>query len=254
MARRRAIRRGGRATGRSRPRNAAACGSHATTAEAVGIAVAHDSGDERYVGELFVEPSYRGQGIGARLLAAAFEDAGDADRMMLLDASDPAAVALALRFGAAPRETVLRFAGAIPREEELAKMAAGQYRFEVDTIDADRHAPGLDEMDRQARGDGPARGSSRVRARRDRTRVLSQRRVRCVRLRLARRPHRAAGVRVGGLSRAGLRLRTRYAPARARRVVVHGARARLEPAHRKNGAARRAEDRRDACARGCVAR
>jgi GNAT superfamily N-acetyltransferase len=121
-------------------------------AEAVAIAVAHDSGDERYVGELFVEPSYRGQGIGTRLLQAAFEDAGDADRAMLIDASDPAAVALALAFGAAPRETVLRFAGAIPREEELAKMAAGQYRFEVGTIDAAPHAFGLDELDRQARG------------------------------------------------------------------------------------------------------
>jgi GNAT superfamily N-acetyltransferase len=121
-------------------------------AEAVGIVIAHDSGDERFVGELFVEPSYRGQGTGARLLEAAIDDASDAGRTMLVDTSDPAAIALALRFGAAPREPVLRFAGAIPREEELAKMAAGQYRFEVDAIDAAAHGFGLDELDRQTRG------------------------------------------------------------------------------------------------------
>src|ERR1700733_4383303 len=53
--------------------------------EAVGIAIAHDSEAERYVGDLFVEPSYRGTGMGGSLLAAAFGDAGDRTRAMLVD-------------------------------------------------------------------------------------------------------------------------------------------------------------------------
>jgi GNAT superfamily N-acetyltransferase len=120
--------------------------------EVVAIAVAHDSDDERYLGDCFVEPSYRGHGIGARLLEAAFHDIGDRDRAMSLAADDAAAVALAFRFGMVPREQIVRFAGAIPREEELAKMAAGEYRFQVDAIDPLTHAFGLNELDRQRRG------------------------------------------------------------------------------------------------------
>jgi len=119
--------------------------------EAVGIAVVRDSDEERYVGDLFVEPSYRGQGIGAALLEAALTDV-DLTRTMLIDPNDAAGVALALRFGLAPRESILRFAGAIPKEEELAKMAAGDYRFQVDTIDPTTHRFALDELDHHARG------------------------------------------------------------------------------------------------------
>jgi GNAT superfamily N-acetyltransferase len=117
----------------------------------IGIAVAHDSEEERYIGDLFVEPSYRRQGIGAALLAAAFE-ASDLSRTMIIDTGDAAGLALALRFGVAPRESILQFAGAIPREEELAKMAAGDYRFQVDTIDAASHRFALEELDHHARG------------------------------------------------------------------------------------------------------
>lgn len=120
--------------------------------ERVAIAVGHDSDDERYIGDLFVEPSYRGQGIGGALLAAAFEGAGDRARTVLVDPSDGSSFALAFRFGMAPREPILRFAGAIPREEELAKMAAGEYRFEVAAIDPATHAFALNELDRSARG------------------------------------------------------------------------------------------------------
>lgn len=119
--------------------------------EAVGIATAHDSQEERYVGDLFVEPSYRGQGAGAALLAAVFES-GDLARATLMQTDDAAALSLALRFQMAPREPVIRFAGAIPREEELAKMAAGDYRFAVETIDAAAHRFALDELDHHARG------------------------------------------------------------------------------------------------------
>ncbi len=120
--------------------------------ERVGIAVAHDSEAERYVGDLFVEPSYRGTGVGGELLVAAFGDAGDRTRAMLVDPGDAGGVALALRQRMMLREPIVRLAGAIPREEELAKMAAGDYRFEVDTIDPVSHGFGLRGLDAQTRG------------------------------------------------------------------------------------------------------
>jgi len=119
--------------------------------EVVGIAVAHDSDEERYVGDLFVEPSFRAQGIGTRLMDAAF-DGVDLARSMAVTPRDEASIALALRFGLAPREILLGYAGAIPREDELARMAAGEYRFEVAEIDPDAHHFALDELDRQTRG------------------------------------------------------------------------------------------------------
>ncbi len=118
----------------------------------VGIAVAHATGEERYVGDLFVEPSYRNQGVGRSLLQSALAGADDVARAVVVNAQDPASLALALRFGLAPREEVSRFAGAVPREEELAAMAAGHYRFEVAAIDPIAHALGLRELDRQTRG------------------------------------------------------------------------------------------------------
>ena len=121
-------------------------------AEVIGIVVAHDSEEERYVGDLFVEPSYRDQGIGARLLRAALGNADEVARTMAINPHDAASLALALRFGMSTRDSVVRFAGAIPREEELAKMAAGEYRFAVDTIDPVMHVFALNELDRQTRG------------------------------------------------------------------------------------------------------
>jgi hypothetical protein len=120
--------------------------------EVIGVAIAHDSDDERYIGDLFLEPSYRGQDLAGRLLNAAFSGPDDRTRTMLLDPSDPASLALAFRQRATPRDPVIRFAGAIPREEELAKMAAGEYRFQVDAIDPDTHGFALSELDRQTRG------------------------------------------------------------------------------------------------------
>jgi GNAT superfamily N-acetyltransferase len=119
--------------------------------EVIGIAVARDSEEERYAGDLFVEPSYRGQGVATALLGAVFETS-ELSRAALMGPDDPAALALALRFQMAPSAPVMRFAGAIPREEELAKMAAGDYRFAVDAIDAAAHLFALDELDHHARG------------------------------------------------------------------------------------------------------
>ena len=118
----------------------------------VGIVVAHDSEDERYVGDAFVEPSFRGQGVASQLLEAAFAGDDDGARAMLVAPNDAASVALAFRFRLAARETVVRFAGAIPREEALAKMAAGDYRFSVDALDPVAHRYALAELDRQTRG------------------------------------------------------------------------------------------------------
>ncbi|HEV3091266.1 MAG TPA: GNAT family N-acetyltransferase [Candidatus Cybelea sp.] len=119
--------------------------------EVVGIALALDHDDERYLGDVFVEPSFRGQGLGRALLSAAFEEAGDRARTMLVEPSDLASLALAARYGLRLREPVLQLAGAIAHEEELAKMAAGDYRFEVAAIDAEAHGFGLRALDRQTR-------------------------------------------------------------------------------------------------------
>ncbi len=120
--------------------------------EVVAIATAAASDEERHVGDLFVEPSYRGQGIGGRLLGAAFAESADAGRSIILDPNDAAGTALAFRYGCASRGALLRVAGAIPREEELAKMAAGNYRFEVAPLDAVAHEFALRALDREARG------------------------------------------------------------------------------------------------------
>jgi GNAT superfamily N-acetyltransferase len=118
----------------------------------VGIAIAHDAEYERYIGDCYVEASYRAQGVGSALLAAALDGAHDRARAMLLDPGDRGATRLAYRYGMALREPILRFAGATPREEELAKMAAGEYRFGVEPVDPDAHAMALNELDRQTRG------------------------------------------------------------------------------------------------------
>jgi GNAT superfamily N-acetyltransferase len=120
--------------------------------ESVGIAIAHDSEDERYVGDLFVEPSYRGTGVGGELLAEGFRDAGDRARAMRVDPADAGSLVLGLRQRMMLREPIVQLAGAIPREEELAKMAAGDYRFEVDRVDPVSHGFGLRGLDAQTRG------------------------------------------------------------------------------------------------------
>jgi GNAT superfamily N-acetyltransferase len=120
--------------------------------ETVGIALAHASDEEWYVADLFVEPSYRGAHVGQRLLDTATSDAGELTRTMLVDSHDASASAVVLRRRIALHAPVLQLAGAIPREEELAIMAAGDYRFEVGTIDPMAHGFALNALDRDVRG------------------------------------------------------------------------------------------------------
>ena len=119
---------------------------------AVGLAFAHRLEDEWYVSELYVEPSFRKTGIGAQLLAEMLRDSGDASIAALVDAGDADAVAFLARRGFALHAPVLRVAGAIPREDDLLRMAAGDYRFMTAPVDPYRHRAALDALDRDVRG------------------------------------------------------------------------------------------------------
>lgn len=99
-----------------------------------------------------MEPSFRNSGIAGQLLDAAFADAGDAARRMLVEPQDGAALVLALRRGLAPQTAVLSTAGPTPREDALLAMAAGDYRFQVDALDPIAHGFALNALDRETRG------------------------------------------------------------------------------------------------------
>ncbi|MDQ2872346.1 MAG: GNAT family N-acetyltransferase [Candidatus Eremiobacteraeota bacterium] len=116
---------------------------------ALGFANAVD--EELYVSELYVEPSFRRNGIGTALFERITE-ASEVSRAALVDAMDCAALAFATRHGIALQVPVVRIAGAIPREEDLARMAAGHYRFGAVPLDPRRFGAALDALDREVRG------------------------------------------------------------------------------------------------------
>lgn len=118
----------------------------------IGIAFAHALEDEWYVSELYVEPSFRGSGIGWKLLQSLGDDGSDVARSGLLDAADTATLAFFLRRGVSLSVPVMRVTGTVPREEELARMAAGDYRFQTLPIDPHVHRFALDALDREVRG------------------------------------------------------------------------------------------------------
>jgi GNAT superfamily N-acetyltransferase len=118
----------------------------------IAIAFAHALEDEWFVSELFVEPSFRGAGLGWTLLRAATGESGDAALAGVIDAEDTGSLAFFLRRGMGLHVPLLRVAGEIPKEDELLPMAAGEYRFVTMPIDAQAHATVLAALDREARG------------------------------------------------------------------------------------------------------
>lgn len=119
---------------------------------AIGIAIARDLEMERYVAELYVEPSFRGSGIGGRLLEAAIDGADDRALATTCDLGDASAIAVLARRGLSVRETIVRVSGEIPRDDDLLALAAGDYRFGTERLDPDTHAFALAQLDRETRG------------------------------------------------------------------------------------------------------
>lgn len=118
----------------------------------IGIAVAHQLETEWYLSDLFVEPSFRGQGLGRRLLLEAARDAGDVIRSGFLDPAELAGLAFFARRRVPARTPILRVAGKIPKEEQLAAIALGEHRFQTEPVDPLRHRYALDALDRETRG------------------------------------------------------------------------------------------------------
>jgi GNAT superfamily N-acetyltransferase len=118
----------------------------------IALAACDSMEEERYLGDVYVAPSFRSHGIGTRLVEAAFEDSGEATRAVVVDLADVSGVALALQFGLPHHEVVLGLSGSIPKEDALAAMAAGDYRFEVSTLDPLGHTFALNALDRETRG------------------------------------------------------------------------------------------------------
>ena len=118
----------------------------------VGIAFAHELATEWFVSELFVEPSFRGAGLGWKLLRTATSESGDVSLGGVVEADDVGSLAFFLRRGMGLHVPVLRIAGEIPREDELTSMAAGDYRFNAVQLDALKHKDAIDSLDREVRG------------------------------------------------------------------------------------------------------
>lgn len=118
----------------------------------VGIAIAHALEDEWFLSELYVEPSFRESGVGWELLKAVSEDAADVTRSGLLQPDELGGIAFFLRRGVAVQTPVLEVSGEIPHENELARMAAGEYRFNTEALDPVRHRTALGQLDREVRG------------------------------------------------------------------------------------------------------
>jgi len=120
----------------------------------VGIAIPHATDDEWFLSELFVEPGFRDQGIAGELLDAAAGPAGEATRSGMLDPSEYGGLAFYAMRSVPIAMPVLSISGEIPREEALAKMAAGEYRFQTAPIDMLAHRESLVALDRDVRGTG----------------------------------------------------------------------------------------------------
>lgn len=118
----------------------------------VGIAIAHAQTDEWFLSELFIEPSFRGHGLGVRLLEEVARDAGDVTRSGLVGAAELAGLAWYVKRSVPLQTPIVRVAGAIPREEELVRIAAGEHRFTTAALDPEALGSALASLDRETRG------------------------------------------------------------------------------------------------------
>ncbi len=118
----------------------------------IGIAIAHEMEDEWFLSELFVEPSFRASSIGHELLVQAAKDAGPVTRSGMLDPAELGGLAFFVQRGISVQTPVLKISGPVPREEELARMAAGDYRFTTAMLDPTAHRTAIDALDREIRG------------------------------------------------------------------------------------------------------
>lgn len=119
---------------------------------AVGIVIPHALEDEWFLADLYVEPSFRTAGVGWRLLSQALHDAGDVARSGLIEAGELGSAAFFMRRGVMLQTPVLEVAGPLPHPNEIARMAAGTYRFETQPLDPVAHRPALAQLDREIRG------------------------------------------------------------------------------------------------------
>jgi len=118
---------------------------------AIGIAMPHALEDEWFLSDLYVEPSFRGRGLGLSLLTAAAEGAGAVTRAGVLDPSLLEGLAFYSRVAVPMQMPLLEVAGEVPRASELEKMAAGEHRFGAVPIDPMAHATALNQLDREVR-------------------------------------------------------------------------------------------------------
>ena len=119
---------------------------------AIGIAIPHALEDEWFLSELFLEPSFRGRGIGLELLKAATAEAGAVTRSGILDPAELEGLAFYARIGVPMQAPLLEISGEIPRATELERMAAGEHRFGAIPVDPMAHASALNQLDREVRG------------------------------------------------------------------------------------------------------
>lgn len=118
----------------------------------VGIVIPHALEDEWFLSEIYVEPSFRTHGVGWQMLTEAAREAGDVTRSGLLEPAELGGIAFFLRRGVAMQTPVAQVAGPIPHENELARMAAGEYRFHTEPLDPVAHRTALAQLDRDVRG------------------------------------------------------------------------------------------------------
>lgn len=118
----------------------------------VAIAIAHEMEDEWFLSELYVEMGFREHGLGHKLLTKVAHDSGPVTRSGLLDPMESGGLAFFVRRGVSIQTPVLSISGAVPREEDLARMAAGDYRFTTSMLDPMEHRLAINALDREIRG------------------------------------------------------------------------------------------------------